>query len=42
MTSLLAEYSLQGTQGSVVAVHGLNSLDSPALEHRLSHCDAWV
>ena len=42
VTSLLAEHSLQGTQGSVAAVHGLNSLDSPALERRLSHCDAWV
>ena len=42
VTSLVAEHRLQGTQASVVAVCGLNSLDSPALEHRLSHWGAQV
>ena len=38
----LAQHRLQGTRASVAAVRGLNSLDSPAPEHRLSHCDARV
>ena len=42
VTSLVAQHRLQGTRASVAAVRGLNSLDSPAPEHRLSHCDARV
>ena len=32
----------QGKRASVVASHGLGSGGSPALEHRLSNCGAWV
>ena len=42
VASLVAEYGLQGTQALVVPAHGLSSFGSPAAEHRVSCCIAWV
>ena len=42
VASLVAEYGLQGTQALVVSAHGLSSFGSPAAEHRVSCCIAWV
>ena len=38
VASLVAEPRLQGTQASIVAVHGLSSRGAWALEQRLNSC----
>ena len=38
VASLVADHGLYGTWASVVSPHGLRSLDSQTLEHRLSSC----
>ena len=42
MISVVGEHGLQGAQASVVAVFGLRSCGSRALEHRLNSCGAWA
>ena len=42
VASLVSEPGLEGTQTSIVAIPGLSSCGSPALEHRLSSFGAWA
>ena len=42
VASFTTEHGLWGVQTSVVAVYGLRSFSSRALEHRLSSCGTWA
>ena len=42
VVSLVTECGLRGARASVVVAHGLRSLGSQVLEHRLSRCCPWA